>query len=98
MDTYEPAINGYSGWINQTDELVVELDQNSCMNYFRLNHHASGEELREQYGRYIQYFRLHGANYKYISQNNFSCVYLVWDVNVNWDSESVKVVAHKTER
>lgn len=98
MNSYEPSIGGYTGWINETDELVIELDAENCMDYFRLNHHASGEELQKQFGTYIQFFRLWGADYKYISRTNFKCVYLIWDVNVSWNPESVQVVAHKTGR
>jgi hypothetical protein len=98
MTSYEPTPFGFKGWINETDELVIELDEKACMDYFRLEHHASGEELQKQFGTYIQYFRLWGANYKYISRTNFSCVYLIWDVNVSWYSGSVQVVAHKSGR
>jgi len=91
--TDSARFNGYDwiGTINQTDDIIFTF-KDEQLNYFRLVHHNTYEELYQRFGKYIQFFDTYGMNYKYIRPFTFKCDYLGWSVTCYWRSEDLTIV------
>jgi hypothetical protein len=90
-DSCKQVGSEWRGTINSTDEIIF-LIKNDELIYFRMNHHADYEEMREIFGKYISFFELYGMNFRYIQGFTFTCVYLTWDVQCNLNPGSVQIV------
>lgn len=91
--TDSSSFNGqeWVGIINQVDDIIFTFKDEE-LNYFRLVHHNTYEELYQRFGKYIQFFKTYGMNYKYTSGFNFKCDYLNWSVACNWSSGDLSIV------
>jgi len=90
-DSSKEALHEWVGVINGDDDIIFSFEDEE-LNYFRLMHHDTYENLYQLFGKYIRFFKLYGVNYKYTAGHNFNCTYLTWEVACNWRSETLQVV------
>jgi len=99
MDSGSPTLQDtYAGTINQIDSLIFMVDDNDMVRYIHLFHRDTDQEkMHELLGKYIQYARLYGTNYKYTAGKQFTVNYLEWKVQVYQRPNALEVIGRKVE-
>ena len=83
--------------INEKDEFLFTM-KNGSMNYFKLKHHASYEEMRSRYWTYMKYFKKYSSTYyKHKGRPSFTGDYLKWNFSVQLTSMNLQVTARVRE-
>ena len=98
MDSYTRDYAGtFVAVMNGKDSFLFTM-KNDTMNYFRLNHHASHEDLRSLYWKYMKFFKTNSQEYyQYSGQALFIGNYLKWEYTVSLSASSLQVVCKRPQ-